>query len=45
VHINLCLGFGCGTERDPNRAFKIFRDVYGENYNYAGVELEVMFPD
>ncbi len=27
-----------------NLAFKIFRDVYGENYNYAGVESEVMFP-
>ncbi len=26
-----------------NLAFKIFRDVYGENYNYAGVESEVMF--
>ena len=27
-----------------NLAFKIFRDVYGENYNYAGVESEVIFP-
>ncbi len=27
-----------------NLAFKIFRDVYGENYNYAGLESEVMFP-
>ncbi len=27
-----------------NLAFKIFRDVYGENYNYAGVESEIMFP-
>jgi 7,8-dihydropterin-6-yl-methyl-4-(beta-D-ribofuranosyl)aminobenzene 5'-phosphate synthase len=27
-----------------NLAFKILRDVYGENYNYAGVESEVMFP-
>jgi 7,8-dihydropterin-6-yl-methyl-4-(beta-D-ribofuranosyl)aminobenzene 5'-phosphate synthase len=27
-----------------NLAFKIFRDLYGENYNYAGVESEVMFP-
>src|SRR6266567_3385914 len=27
-----------------NLAFKIFRDVYGENDNYAGVESEVMFP-
>lgn len=27
-----------------NLAFKIFRDVYGENYDYAGVESEVMFP-
>ena len=26
-----------------NLAFKILRDVYGENYNYAGVESEVMF--
>ena len=26
-----------------NLAFKIFRDVYGENYNYAGVESEVPF--
>jgi 7,8-dihydropterin-6-yl-methyl-4-(beta-D-ribofuranosyl)aminobenzene 5'-phosphate synthase len=26
-----------------NLAFKIFRDVYGENYNYAGVESEVQF--
>jgi 7,8-dihydropterin-6-yl-methyl-4-(beta-D-ribofuranosyl)aminobenzene 5'-phosphate synthase len=26
-----------------NLAFKIFRDVYGQNYNYAGVESEVMF--
>jgi 7,8-dihydropterin-6-yl-methyl-4-(beta-D-ribofuranosyl)aminobenzene 5'-phosphate synthase len=26
-----------------NLAFKIFRDMYGENYNYAGVESEVMF--
>jgi len=26
-----------------NLAFKIFRDVYGENYNYAGVESEVLF--
>jgi 7,8-dihydropterin-6-yl-methyl-4-(beta-D-ribofuranosyl)aminobenzene 5'-phosphate synthase len=26
-----------------NLAFQIFRDVYGENYNYAGVESEVMF--
>lgn len=28
-----------------NLAFKIFRDVYGENYNYAGVESEVKFPN
>jgi len=28
-----------------NLAFKIFREVYGENYNYAGVESEVMFPN
>jgi 7,8-dihydropterin-6-yl-methyl-4-(beta-D-ribofuranosyl)aminobenzene 5'-phosphate synthase len=27
-----------------NLAFKIFRDLYGENYNYAGLESEVMFP-
>jgi 7,8-dihydropterin-6-yl-methyl-4-(beta-D-ribofuranosyl)aminobenzene 5'-phosphate synthase len=27
-----------------NLAFKIFRDLYGENYNYAGVESEVFFP-
>ena len=27
-----------------NLAFKIFRDFYGENYNYAGLESEVMFP-
>ena len=27
-----------------NLAFKIFRDLYGENYNYAGVESEVLFP-
>ena len=27
-----------------NLAFKIFRELYGENYNYAGVEAEVMFP-
>jgi 7,8-dihydropterin-6-yl-methyl-4-(beta-D-ribofuranosyl)aminobenzene 5'-phosphate synthase len=27
-----------------NLAFKIFRDLYGENYNYAGVESEAMFP-
>jgi metal-dependent hydrolase (beta-lactamase superfamily II) len=27
-----------------NLAFKILRDVYGENYNYAGVESEVIFP-
>lgn len=26
-----------------NLAFKIFRDIYGENYNYAGVESEVQF--
>jgi len=26
-----------------NLAFKIFRDLYGEHYNYAGVESEVMF--
>lgn len=26
-----------------NLAFKIFRDLYGENYNYAGVESEVTF--
>jgi 7,8-dihydropterin-6-yl-methyl-4-(beta-D-ribofuranosyl)aminobenzene 5'-phosphate synthase len=26
-----------------NLAFKIFRDLYGENYNYAGVEAEVLF--
>jgi 7,8-dihydropterin-6-yl-methyl-4-(beta-D-ribofuranosyl)aminobenzene 5'-phosphate synthase len=26
-----------------NLAFKIFREVYGENYSYAGVESEVMF--
>ena len=26
-----------------NLAFKILRDVYGENYNYAGVESEVAF--
>jgi 7,8-dihydropterin-6-yl-methyl-4-(beta-D-ribofuranosyl)aminobenzene 5'-phosphate synthase len=26
-----------------NLAFKIFRDVYGENYNYAGVESQVAF--
>ena len=26
-----------------NLAFKIFRDLYGENYNYAGLESEVMF--
>jgi len=27
-----------------NLAFRIFRDVYRDNYNYAGVESEVMFP-
>jgi len=27
-----------------NLAFKIFRDLYEENYNYAGLESEVMFP-
>jgi 7,8-dihydropterin-6-yl-methyl-4-(beta-D-ribofuranosyl)aminobenzene 5'-phosphate synthase len=27
-----------------NLAFKIFRDLYGENYSYAGLESEVMFP-
>lgn len=27
-----------------NLAFKILRDLYGENYNYAGLESEVMFP-
>jgi 7,8-dihydropterin-6-yl-methyl-4-(beta-D-ribofuranosyl)aminobenzene 5'-phosphate synthase len=27
-----------------NLAFKILRDMYGENYNYAGVEAEVVFP-
>ena len=27
-----------------NLAFKIFRDLYRENYNYAGLESEVMFP-
>ena len=26
-----------------NLAFKIFRDLYGENYNYAGLESEVRF--
>ena len=26
-----------------NLAFKIFRDLYGENYNYAVVESEVLF--
>jgi 7,8-dihydropterin-6-yl-methyl-4-(beta-D-ribofuranosyl)aminobenzene 5'-phosphate synthase len=26
-----------------NLAFKIFRDLYGESYNYAGVESEVTF--
>jgi 7,8-dihydropterin-6-yl-methyl-4-(beta-D-ribofuranosyl)aminobenzene 5'-phosphate synthase len=26
-----------------NLAFKIFREMYGENYNYAGVESEVIF--
>jgi 7,8-dihydropterin-6-yl-methyl-4-(beta-D-ribofuranosyl)aminobenzene 5'-phosphate synthase len=26
-----------------NLAFKIFRELYGENYNYAGVESEVAF--
>jgi len=26
-----------------NLAFKIFREVYAENYNYAGVESEVLF--
>ncbi|HEY1272366.1 MAG TPA: hypothetical protein VGF08_10295, partial [Terriglobales bacterium] len=26
-----------------NLAFKVFRDLYGGNYNYAGVESEVMF--
>jgi 7,8-dihydropterin-6-yl-methyl-4-(beta-D-ribofuranosyl)aminobenzene 5'-phosphate synthase len=26
-----------------NLAFKIFRDIYGENYNYAGVESVVPF--
>ena len=26
-----------------NLAFKIFRELYGENYNYAGVESEVSF--
>jgi len=26
-----------------NLAFKIFRDLYGDNYNYAGLESEVMF--
>jgi 7,8-dihydropterin-6-yl-methyl-4-(beta-D-ribofuranosyl)aminobenzene 5'-phosphate synthase len=26
-----------------NLAFKIFHDLYGENYNYAGVESEVLF--
>ena len=25
-------------------AFKIFRDVYGENYLYAGLESQVEFP-
>lgn len=28
-----------------NLAFKIFREVYGENYSYAGVESEVKFPN
>ena len=27
-----------------NLAFKILRDLYRENYNYAGLESEVMFP-
>ena len=27
-----------------NLAFKIFRDLYKENYSYAGVESEVLFP-
>ena len=27
-----------------NLAFKIFRDLYGENCNYAGLESEVIFP-
>lgn len=27
-----------------NLAFKIFRDLYGANYNYAGLESEVRFP-
>jgi 7,8-dihydropterin-6-yl-methyl-4-(beta-D-ribofuranosyl)aminobenzene 5'-phosphate synthase len=26
-----------------NLAFKIFRDLYGDNYNYAGVESQVLF--
>ena len=26
-----------------NLAFKIFRELYGQNYNYAGVESEVTF--
>jgi 7,8-dihydropterin-6-yl-methyl-4-(beta-D-ribofuranosyl)aminobenzene 5'-phosphate synthase len=26
-----------------NLAFKIFREMYGENYSYAGVESEVRF--
>jgi 7,8-dihydropterin-6-yl-methyl-4-(beta-D-ribofuranosyl)aminobenzene 5'-phosphate synthase len=26
-----------------NLAFKVFRDLYGENYDYAGVESEVFF--
>ena len=26
-----------------NLAFKVFKDLYGENYNYAGVESEVSF--
>jgi hypothetical protein len=35
----------CGSGHcTGNLAFKIFCDVYGENYNYAGVESEVMFP-
>ena len=27
-----------------NLAFKILRDLYGENYNYAGLESQVLFP-
>jgi hypothetical protein len=34
----------CPGALHGNLAFKILRDVYGENYNYADVESEVIFP-